>query len=564
MIKYIALSVGPLLLLLTISVMWSRTLKRKVARHTGDLRESEERYRAISEDSPLLICRYLPGGKIAYVNQAYCKYFHRDHDELVGQSFLALIPEEDRQTVMANIEGLTPGSPTQTHEHRVISPDGEIRWQRWTNRALFDSKGKLTAYQSVGEDFTERKRAEEALKEARDAAEAASRAKSEFLARMSHEIRTPLNAIIGMSRLALETELSPEQKDYLEPVVASGEHLLSVINDILDLSKIEKGKLELDYATFGFRRNISEVIGIYAQRAQEKGLQLTQEIDSDVPDSLGGDVGRLNQVVINLVGNAVKFTEHGEVKVLVGLQSKTAETVTLRIAVADTGIGVPADKQGEVFEPFFQADSSTTRKYGGTGLGLAISRQLVALLGGQLWFESEPGKGSTFFLTVPLELVEPRGEEADLGLTPPRGSLRVLLAEDHPVNQKLAVALLEKEGYTVVTAEDGARAVELFESQEFDLVIMDIQMPNVDGLDATGRIRQLERSAGRHTPIIAMTAHALKGDRERFLVAGLDGYVAKPIQPRLLFETINDVVLRAQALEARRRVTRRLGNCTNV
>jgi len=647
-----------------------------------------------------------------YVKDADCRFLlanlavarqmgAQSPEELLGKSDFDFYPRDLAKTFLEDEQKvIRTGEAVINREEKGLDAQGNQSEIMTTQVPLRDKTGRVTGLVGIGHDITHLKKVQEEMKMAREAAEAASRAKSEFLANMSHEIRTPLNGVMGMTDLALETELTPEQRDYLETVKMSGDSLLTVINDILDFSKIEAGKIDLEAVDFNLRESLESTLKTLALRADEKGLELLCEVAPEVPEIARGDSGRLRQIVVNLVGNAIKFTDAGEVAVRVHVESKQGAEYICRFTVADTGIGIPADKLETVFKAFSQADSSTTRKYGGTGLGLTISMRLVKMMGGKMWVESEVGRGTEFHFTVRLEaadaseikvgaiappellrgvkvlvvddnrtnrrilegmllrwqmkptlaeggkaalaelssaleagerygliltdmhmpdmdgfeLVEQirqrpelstatimmltsaghRGDAArceKLGvaaylLKPIRQSelreavarvlgareregaiplitrfsvqdarepgafLSVLLAEDNLVNQRLAVRLLEKRGHRVVVAATGLEALKALEKESFDLVIMDVQMPEMDGIEATGVIRKNEKISGVHQPIVALTAHAMKGDREKCLAAGMDGYLTKPIRPQELDHLLELYV--ARRLEARR------------
>jgi PAS domain S-box-containing protein len=640
-------------------------------------------------------------------------------EEVVGKTdFDFLSPEMALQYFQDEQAVYRTGQPLLNHEELLIDPSGTKKWLLTTKVPLTDGTGNITGLVGISHDITERKLVEDEWRRAKEMADAANRAKSEFLARMSHEIRTPMNGILGMTQLALETNLTAEQRDYLSMVKDSADGLLVVINDVLDFSKIEAGKLRLEPAPFAVRDSIDDIIRNLGVRAQQKGLELICHIAPDVPDRLIGDLGRLRQVLVNLVGNAIKFTASGEVLVTVALEgerptsagwydshqpadagrSPSASSCFLHFQVIDTGIGIPADKQQLIFEPFEQVEGGDSRRFGGTGLGLAIASQLVAMMGGRLEVESPVAsrgrRGSRFHFTArlempeeaetrakkpsdlrdlavlvvddnatnrfilaemlanwrmkpvavesaaaalaeltraaetgepyPLVLVDSRMPEVDgfalagqirarsalagatimmLVSTDRQGSvercreigiraclmkpikqselldalltlmhgkengrsvaapvppvapirmdrrLRILLAEDHPVNQRLALRLLEKGGHSTAIARNGKEVLSALEREPFDLVLMDIEMPEMGGFEATARIRQREQGTGRHVPILALTAHAMKGDRERCLEGGMDGYLSKPIQARELYQAI-DALLPEQAAAA--------------
>jgi CheY-like chemotaxis protein/nitrogen-specific signal transduction histidine kinase len=372
-------------------------------------------------------------------------------------------------------------------------------------------------------------RREAALK---TAAESANRAKSEFLAHMSHEVRTPLNGISGMTALLLDSPLSEEQRSHLGMVQQSADALLTIINDILDLAKIEAGKFSLDSSRFRLRETVERAVALLALTARRKGLEFECRVAADAPDALEGDPVRLRQVLLNLAGNALKFTSAGFIRVEAAVESREAGRVRLRFSVCDSGIGIPPEKMATIFAPFEQADSSISRSFGGTGLGLTISARLAGLMGGRIWAESVPGAGSTFHFTATFKVAVAAAEPEVPADSPgaESRSLRILVAEDNPINQKLACKILERRGHLVTAAQNGREALEAVQAASFDLVLMDVQMPEMDGIEATRRIRSWELAAGRRTMIAAMTANAMIEDRKRCLEAGMDAFVTKPLQ----------------------------------
>jgi PAS domain S-box-containing protein len=529
---------------------------------------------------PDLACIVSTDGYFKKVNPAWETTLGYTQEEMLRTRMIELIHPDDLQQTVNEAAKQSREYRTKHFVNRYRCKNGSYRIFNWTTTFNRDDSTRF----GVARDVTEQRqseeslrKSEEALQRAKEVAERANRSKGEFLANMSHEIRTPMNGVIGLTDLALDTELTVEQREYMEGVKSSADSLLRILNDILDFSKIEAGKLEFETIEFDLRQTIEAVCTVLGNRAAAKNLELAFEIGPGVPSSVLGDPGRLKQILINLTGNAIKFTERGEVAIGVELLSQTAQEVELHFSVKDTGIGIPLAKQQHVFRAFAQADGSSTRTFGGTGLGLTISSQLVQMMCGRIWLKSEPGRGSTFHFTVRLGIA-PAAQGAELrpdssllegrsvlvvdangtnrgildkmlsnrGLKTTladsgRAALHILVVEDNPVNRLVATRMIEKRNHTVRTAANGAEALEMIEKEQFDCLLMDVQMPVMDGFETAAAIRNRERGSGEHLPIIAMTAHAMAGDLEHCLAAGMDGYLTKPIKAKDVFATIDRV-----------------------
>lgn len=520
----------------------NENLEEKIEERTAELRQSKENWERTFDamhDPILIVDRDY---RILNINKAALNKLGITKEEALEQTCVFCIhgnespPDnclqkmtlQDMQVHTIELEG------TRLGKHCLV-----------TTTPVFDENGEYAASIHISHDITELKEHETELDNARKEADAANRAKSVFLANMSHEIRTPMNGIVGMVELLKLTDITDEQQEYLQNITLSADNLLSIINDILDLSKIEAGKIELEYADFSLKRCISSTLGMVTSRILEKGLNYQVKLADQLPLLVNGDQLRVKQILLNLLSNAVKFTEQGCITVTADIKERYDHTVLIDIAVSDTGIGMPENVLEKIFTPFVQAEISTTRKYGGTGLGLTICRQLSELMGGGISVESSEGTGSTFHLTIPFDISSTRtidmaevSTEEDIAEGP---SLRILLAEDNEINEKFSRSLLTKMGHTVMVASNGMKAIELWEQNTFDLILMDIHMPELGGDEATAIIRQKEQEIGQHIPIIAVTAYALKGDKERFLQHGFDGYLAKPFRKESLKEELDKV-----------------------
>jgi len=466
-----------------------------------------------------------------------------------------IAPGEGKEDIPEHFKEIVKNLPEPTpYFGKAITKTGEIIDVQidWTYK--YDNEGNVEAVVSILADITDRKLAERELIQAKEDAVSANVSKDQFLANMSHEVRTPLNGVIGITEMLLETELTDDQLKKLKMVETSADHLLAIINDILDFSKVESGKYRFEMKDFSLLKALDDIKNALMHYAKDKGLELIFDISPEVPEFVKGDKARLTQIIINIINNALKFTQKGKVVLDLQIEHKDKYELCLHFTITDTGIGIPPEKQETIFEPFEQVDGSLTREKGGTGLGLAISKQLIEAFNGSIWVESEVGKGSSFHFSacfIAGSQVEPDqpleddvSETVSAGTTTP---LKILLAEDSEINQYLLVSILEEHGHIVTLANNGEEAVEFYKKGPFDIVLMDIQMPKMDGFDATAAIREREKETEIHTPIVALTAHAMKDDLNRCLEAGMDHYLTKPIKSAILIETINRYASKASA-----------------
>ncbi len=499
---------------------------------------------ALITNNPLGVLAMNADGRVLTCNQAFEEMFQVRSADVIGRDAEELVDRPQKSLDGEKQLSVIAAKKTTCAVTRRKRPDG-----RWIDLEVHTVPiiigDRITGFYAIYQDISERVAAESELRATKEAAEAANKAKSEFLANMSHEIRTPMNGVLLAAELATAESPTPVQREYLDTIRNSGESLLLLLNDLLDLSKIEAGKMEVHLSDFSIHRCLRECVKLLDPRARQKCLKVSVHIDEELPEFASGDSLRLRQILLNLIGNAVKFTQRGSITVTAKFLGIRDGHLVCQFSVCDTGIGIPQEKQAAVFREFEQADASTTRRFGGTGLGLAISTKLVQLMGGRIWLESELGRGTTFHFTasfLPASFHKSSGALSAAARTrASRNGLRILLAEDNLINQRLAIRLLEKAGHSVVAIGNGKQAIEAFSRERFDLILMDVHMPEVDGIEATRQIRRLEVMTARHIPIIAMTASAMKEDREACLTAGMDAYMSKPICAEELLATLNSL-----------------------
>jgi PAS domain S-box-containing protein len=519
-----------------IGTQLGNTLQRM--RVEATLRETEAQYRQLVESSTDVAWRIDPSGRFTFINNASERVLGWTPEQLRNKLFTTISDPASIDRDRVALAHLLSGDELWGYETVARSSTGGRVHLKLSARPQRDEGGRITGAQGILHDISLEVSTRDALRVARETAEQADAAKSAFLANMSHEIRTPMTGILGTADLILDSELTADQRRSVELIVASGETLLTIINDILDLSKIEAGQLELEDIPLDLHAILHDTVSLMNSGARNKGIDLGLELRNDVPRSVRGDPTRLKQVLNNLVSNAIKFTSAGGVTVTATTLTREGDAATVRFSVRDTGIGIPADAVARIFEPFRQADTSTTRNYGGTGLGLSISRRLVEMMGGKLEVSSVPGEGSEFHFTIGLSVAQHTGEFAAVKAAPraKHKALRILIAEDNPVNQQVAGTMLRRRGHQVDIVNNGREAVEAAAKERYDVVLMDLQMPILDGLGATAEIRAAER--GTRVPIVALTANAGGGEREKVIAAGMDDYLAKPFRAGDLIDAV--------------------------
>ena len=505
-----------------------------------ELLKTKQLYNNVINTQQEMICRFKPDTRLTFVNQAYCDYFDKSEEELLGSKYLELIPEENHEFILNKLEEIAEKKETVTYQHQVKATNGSLKWQEWTDYPIFNDEDRLIAYQSIGRDITERKERERALKEAKREAEAANQAKSEFLANMSHEIRTPLNAVIGFSELLEDMVEEREQENYLKSIKVAGENLLTLINDILDLSKIEAGELEIGYDYFDVGQLLREMKELFSQKVEEEGLNLILEIDSELP-LIRLDEVRIRQILLNLIGNAVKFTDKGYIKVNLSFE-KLEEGLDLFLRVEDTGIGIAKEEQEEIFNSFQQQKETVNEQYEGTGLGLAITKRLTQMMEGKIHLESEVGEGSKFELQFSgVEYKEK--EEIDL-IT---GDLaiehniyfeeaKVLVVDDIKSNLNLMEAILDEVSLAAVTVDSSKEAVEILGEEEFDLILLDLKMPKLSGYQILAESKQ--SSKNNETPVLALTASATTEEIAKIKESSFSDFMVKPLKKEDFIELL--------------------------
>ena len=514
----------------------------ELRRTQAELENLRARYYDLYDLAPVSYFTLSPRGIILEANLTAATLLGGVRGELTRKPFNRFIVAEDQDAHYLHRKRLFETGEPLEQDLRMVKMDGTEFWGHLAGTASRDADGTPVC-RIILSDVTERKRFESDLSLALQAAETANQAKSEFLANMSHEIRTPMNGIMGMVQLLELTSLTDKQSQYMEVVKTSSDSLLSLINDVLDLSKVESGKIELERRDFGLRRSIGDIIKTQISLIDSKGLEVEIDIPDEIPDNLSGDQLRLKQILLNLVGNAVKFTEKGGIRISVVISRREENRAILKIGVTDSGVGICHKAMSKIFAPFVQADSSISRRYGGTGLGLAICTRLAEFMGGKIWVDSVEGVGSTFFVELPFVVNEApsiqnggRGEKAPpLWDGPP---LKILLVDDQDINLLIATEILQKAGHTVRCAGDGREALEKWGKESYDVILMDVQMPVMSGIEATRIIRGREKVQGGHIPIIAVTARAINVELEHICSQGFDGYITKPFRIRELLTAI--------------------------